>query len=316
MFFILTPPRFLRFPNDGRPRKDPARAPVRLFPQNFRPRTIARTPRARAAFSEIRGRTLRDKNGGAPTFPPMLPKCPHSARSAPFASRRILLFGRTARGDAGFFAPYAHMPARTSVRAGIKNPFFSGRIKPEAADAPTRKDREDLFAGGQALPVRLFARRAAKCAANRSGTARPHRRTTRTADENRPVAMPHARRMRRQKHRGRKISSRAPNAPPKHARERKIIPPRRMAPHGRTAARLHECPTRAKESASRDAEGALFFIGSYRMYSQIAQRWTLPEASPPASARTSAAETMLKSPSTECLRQDAATANSIASCVA
>ena len=116
MFFILTPPRFLRFPNDGRPRKDPARAPVRLFPQKCRPRTIARTPRARAAFSEIRGRTLRDKNGGAPTFPPMLPKCPHSARSAPFASRRILLFGRTARGDAGFFAPYAHMPARTDVK--------------------------------------------------------------------------------------------------------------------------------------------------------------------------------------------------------
>ena len=92
MFFILTPPRFLRFPNDVRPRKDPARAHVRLFPQKCRPRTIARTPRARAAFSEIRGRTLRDKNGDAPTFPPMLPKCPHFALNAPFASRRILLF--------------------------------------------------------------------------------------------------------------------------------------------------------------------------------------------------------------------------------
>ena len=121
-------------------------------------------------------------------------KRPHFALNAPFASRRILLFERTARGDAGFFAPYAHMPARTSVRAGIKNPFFGGRIKPEAAGAPTRKDREDLFAGGQDLLVRLCARRAVKCAANRSGTARPHRRTTRTAPRRR---------------------SRAPNAPRK-----------------------------------------------------------------------------------------------------
>lgn len=243
MFFILTPPRFLRFPNDVRPRKDPARAPVRLFPQKCRPRTIARTPRAWAAFSEIRGRTLRDKNGGAPTFPPMLPKCPHFALNAPFASRRILLFGRTARGDAGFFAPYAHMPARTSVRAGIKNPFFSGRIKPEAADAPTRKDRKDLFAGGQDLLVRLCTRRAAKCAANRSGTARPHRRTTRTADENRPVAMPHARRMRRQ------------NTPAN-------VKLSRPAEWHRTAARPHGCTNarRAQKRAPPATRKALSFL--------------------------------------------------------
>ena len=41
-------------------------------------------------------------------------------------------------------------------------------------------------------------------------------------------------------------------------------------------------------------------------------RCTRPEPSPPASFVTSSTETMLKSPSTECFRQEAATANSMA----
>ena len=41
---------------------------------------------------------------------------------------------------------------------------------------------------------------------------------------------------------------------------------------------------------------------------------TLPEPSPPASFSTSLTLTLLKSPSIECLRADAATANSIAPC--
>ena len=45
------------------------------------------------------------------------------------------------------------------------------------------------------------------------------------------------------------------------------------------------------------------------------QRWIRPEPSPPASFSTSETETMLKSPSMECFRAEAATANSMASWV-
>ena len=56
-----------------------------------------------------------------------------------------------------------------------------------------------------------------------------------------------------------------------------------------------------------------FYMGRRWPY-RLCQRCTLPLPSPPASASTSASETMLSSPSMLCFRQFAATANSIARC--